>query len=86
VETELKYAGYIRQQDRMVRRVMASEERSIPVGFSYEDVPGLSREVRDKLKRVGPSTLGQAARIPGVTAAAVGVLDVYLTIRGGKGE
>ncbi len=82
VETELKYAGYIQQQERMVRRLKDSEERVIPGGFTYDDVPGLSREVRDRLKRVGPSTLGQAARIPGLTPAAISVLDVYLTMRG----
>lgn len=83
VETELKYAGYLDQQARMVKRLKESEERRIPKGFVYDDLPGLSREVRDKLKRVGPETLGQAARIPGVTPAAISVLDVYLTIRGG---
>ncbi|MBE0656476.1 MAG: tRNA uridine-5-carboxymethylaminomethyl(34) synthesis enzyme MnmG [Bryobacteraceae bacterium] len=83
VETEFKYAGYLDQQDRMVRRMKDSEERRIPRGFVYDGVPGLSREVRDKLKRVGPATLGQAARIPGVTPAAISVLDVYLTIREG---
>lgn len=83
VETEFKYAGYLDQQERMVTRMKESEERRIPGGFVYDGVPGLSREVRDKLKRVGPATLGQAARIPGVTPAAISVLDVYLTIRGG---
>lgn len=83
VETELKYSGYLDQQERLVRRLKESEERRIPTDFTYENVPGLSREVRDKLKRVGPATLGQAARIPGVTPAAISVLDVYLTIRGG---
>ena len=83
VETEFKYAGYLDQQERMVKRLRDSEERRIPGSFTYDGVPGLSREVRDKLKRVGPVTLGQAARIPGVTPAAISVLDVYLTIRGG---
>src|SRR5580658_3325892 len=80
VETELKYAGYIAQQNRQVERLRGSGERRIPSYFSYTDIPGLSREVCEKLERVKPDTLGQASRIPGVTPAAVAVLDVYLTV------
>jgi tRNA uridine 5-carboxymethylaminomethyl modification enzyme len=80
VETELKYSGYIAQQNRQVERLRDSEQRRIPADFSYSDIPGLSREVCEKLVRVKPDTLGQAARIPGVTPAAVAVLDVYLTV------
>jgi len=80
VETELKYAGYIAQQDRQVRRLHGSEGRHIPPAFDFDAVPGLSREIREKLERVRPETLGQAGRIPGVTPAAVAVLDVYLTV------
>jgi tRNA uridine 5-carboxymethylaminomethyl modification enzyme len=82
VETEAKYSGYIEQQDRQVRRLKDAEGRRIPSGFSYGGIPGLSREIQDKLERVGPATLGQAARIPGVTPAAVAVLDVYLNLVG----
>jgi tRNA uridine 5-carboxymethylaminomethyl modification enzyme len=78
IETEAKYAGYIAQQERQVERLRDAERRSIPGGFCYSDIPGLSREVREKLERVRPSTLGQAGGIPGVTPAAVAVLDVYL--------
>jgi tRNA uridine 5-carboxymethylaminomethyl modification enzyme len=81
LETELKYAGYIAQQERQVERLKDAERRQIPVDFSYSDIPGLSTEVRQKLERVRPGTLGQAGRIPGVTPAAVAVLDVYLSIR-----
>ncbi len=80
VETELKYAGYIAQQNRQVERLRESGQRRIPSDFSYTDIPGLSREVCEKLERVKPDTLGQAGRIPGVTPAAVAVLDVYLTV------
>jgi tRNA uridine 5-carboxymethylaminomethyl modification enzyme len=80
VETEAKYAGYIEQQKRQVDRVAGGHRRSIPDGLSYDLVPGLSREVREKLARVRPTTLGQASRIPGVTPAAIAVLDVYLTL------
>lgn len=80
VETELKYAGYINQQERQIERLKNSERRRIPTDFAYAAVPGLSREIREKLARVNPETLGQAARIPGVTPAAIAVLDVYLTV------
>ena len=80
VETETKYSGYIGQQERQMERLKAAERRSIPADFAFDGIPGLSREVRDKLNRVRPATLGQAARIPGVTPAAVAVLDVYLDI------
>ena len=78
VETETKYSGYIGQQERQMERLKAAERRPIPSDFTFDGIPGLSREVRDKLNRVRPATLGQAARIPGVTPAAVAVLDVYL--------
>jgi tRNA uridine 5-carboxymethylaminomethyl modification enzyme len=80
VETELKYSGYIAQQNRQVERIRESGERRIPVDFCYTDIPGLSREVCEKLSRVKPDTLGQAGRIPGVTPAAIAVLDVFLTV------
>jgi len=81
VETELKYAGYIAQQCRQVQRLRDSEGRDIPVEFSYSDIPGLSREVQEKLERMRPDTLGQAGQIPGITPAAIAVLDVYLSLR-----
>ena len=82
VEVEAKYAGYISQQRRHMDKMQRSEGRLIPGRFVYKLVPGLSREVLDKLERVQPATLGQAARIPGVTPAAVSILDVYLSIAG----
>jgi tRNA uridine 5-carboxymethylaminomethyl modification enzyme len=80
VETEIKFAGYIAQQKRQLERIKASETRPIPAGFPFQTIPGLSREIGEKLERVRPVTLGQAARIPGVTPAAVAVLDVYLSL------
>lgn len=79
VETEVKYSGYIGQQERQIERLRDAERRPIPVEFAYRGIPGLSREVRDKLERVRPATIGQAARIPGVTPAAIAILDVYLS-------
>jgi tRNA uridine 5-carboxymethylaminomethyl modification enzyme len=80
VETEIKYAGYITQQERQVEHLRSAERRAIPGEFSYLQIPGLSREVCEKLERVRPQTLGQAGRIPGVTPAAVAVLDIYLSM------
>ena len=81
VETELKYAGYMAQQDRAIEQLKESEGRQIPEAFTYVGIPGLSNEVCQKLTKVRPATLGQAQRIPGVTPAAIAVLDVYLSLR-----
>jgi tRNA uridine 5-carboxymethylaminomethyl modification enzyme len=80
VETEAKYSGYIAQQERQMERMKDAERRPIPAAFGFGGIPGLSREVQDKLERVRPETLGQAARIPGVTPAAIAILDVYLSL------
>lgn len=82
VETEVKYQGYISQQTKHVERVQASGGRPLPEDLAYGSIPGLSIEVRQRLERVRPATLGQAARIPGVTPAAVAVLEVYLSVGG----
>jgi len=80
IETEIKYAGYIAQQQRQVEQLRCAERRVIPTEFCYQEIPGLSREIREKLERVRPETLGQAGKIPGVTPAAIAVLDVYLSV------
>jgi tRNA uridine 5-carboxymethylaminomethyl modification enzyme len=80
IETETKYAGYIAQQERQIDRLKKSEGRRIPGDFEFRAIPGLSREIGEKLEKVQPATLGQAARIPGVTPAAIAILDVYLSI------
>jgi tRNA uridine 5-carboxymethylaminomethyl modification enzyme len=80
VETEIKYEGYMDQQRRQLERLNGSIGRVIPADFVFLGVPGISREVGEKLTRVQPATLGQAARIPGVTAAAISIIDVYLSV------
>ena len=80
VETEIKYAGYITQQERQIERLKKSENRHIPNNFAFRTVPGLSREIGEKLEKIQPATIGQAARIPGVTPAAIAILDVYLSM------
>jgi tRNA uridine 5-carboxymethylaminomethyl modification enzyme len=78
LETAVKYAGYIRRQQDQVERTRRMETQLIPADFDYAGVAGLSAEVREKLQRVRPQTLGQAGRIPGMTPAAVAILAVLL--------
>jgi tRNA uridine 5-carboxymethylaminomethyl modification enzyme len=78
LETEVKYAGYIRRQREQVERFRRLEDLVIPKEFDYATVHGLSAEVREKLQQVSPRTLGQAGRIPGVTPAATAILAVVL--------
>ncbi len=78
VETEVKYAGYLKQEVSRANRVRREGLRAIPDGFPFEQVPGLSREVVHRLLQVRPENLGQASRIPGMTPAAVAVLGSYL--------
>src|SRR5579862_3141679 len=80
LETSVKYAGYISQQQRQMDRLQDSERRRIPLRFEFAAIPGLSTEAKQKLERVRPQTLGQASRIPGITPAAIAVLDVYLSL------
>jgi tRNA uridine 5-carboxymethylaminomethyl modification enzyme len=77
-ETTMKYAGYLRRQESEIERGRKDERRRIPSDFPFHRVPGLSREVVQRLTQVRPDTLGQALRVPGVTAAAVAVLGVFI--------
>jgi tRNA uridine 5-carboxymethylaminomethyl modification enzyme len=77
-ETEVKYAGYLKRQQSEIERARRDERRRIPRDFPFERVPGLSREVVQRLRQVQPDTLGQALRIPGLTPAAVAVLGAYV--------
>jgi tRNA uridine 5-carboxymethylaminomethyl modification enzyme len=86
IETEIKYAGYLDQQQRAIERLKKAEQRRIPEWFDYHSVSGLSREMQEKLTLVVPQTLGQASRIPGVTPAAVSLINVYIEIQGRRRE
>jgi tRNA uridine 5-carboxymethylaminomethyl modification enzyme len=86
VETEIKYEGYLLQQQRAMERMKKSEQRSIPGWFDYRSVSGLSREVQEKLTHVQPQTLAQASRIPGVTPAAVSLVNVFIEIQARRRE
>ena len=78
VEVDLKYAGYVAKQEQQVERFREMETRSLPKRFDYAQLEGLSVEIVEKLNRIKPRSLGQAARIPGVTPAAVMVLAVRM--------
>jgi tRNA uridine 5-carboxymethylaminomethyl modification enzyme len=78
IEIAAKYAGYIRRQEDEVARQLRHEETCLPDDLEYENVRGLSIEVRQKLKQHRPATLGQAARISGITPAAVSLLLIHL--------
>ena len=81
VETEIKYEGYLLQQQRAMERLKKAEQHSIPDWFDYHSVSGLSREMQEKLTHVRPRTIGQASRIPGVTPAAVSLVNVFIEIQ-----
>jgi tRNA uridine 5-carboxymethylaminomethyl modification enzyme len=85
-ETDIKYGGYLAQQQQQMERLKKAESRVIPPWFEYQGVPGLSREMVEKLSRVRPRTLGQASRIPGVTPAAVAIVNVYVEMRQRAGQ
>ena len=78
VEIQAKYAGYIERQKDEIARQKQNESISLPDSFDFDNVKGLSNEVREKLINSRPQTIGQAARIPGVTPAAVSLLLIHL--------
>jgi tRNA uridine 5-carboxymethylaminomethyl modification enzyme len=78
VEIAIKYAGYIARQENEVAKFKSLEDKQIPEGFDYSTVPSLRTEARQKLLRIRPATLGQAARISGVSPADIGILMVWL--------
>jgi tRNA uridine 5-carboxymethylaminomethyl modification enzyme len=74
VEAEYRYRGYLLRHDAVIARARRQESRAIPSDFKYAGLPGLSREVAERLSQVRPETIGQAARVPGVTPAAVAIV------------
>jgi tRNA uridine 5-carboxymethylaminomethyl modification enzyme len=81
VETEIKYEGYLLQQQRAIDRLKKAEHRTIPEWFDYRNVSGLSMEMQEKLLKVRPNTLAHASRIPGVTPAALSLVNVFIEIQ-----
>jgi tRNA uridine 5-carboxymethylaminomethyl modification enzyme len=82
VETEIKFAGYLEQQKKSIEKLKAAEAVTIPEWIEYGTISGLSREMREKLERVRPGTIGQASRIPGVTPAALSLVHVSIRLQG----
>ncbi|MEM9280688.1 MAG: tRNA uridine-5-carboxymethylaminomethyl(34) synthesis enzyme MnmG [Verrucomicrobiota bacterium] len=78
VETDIKYAGYIRRQEDMVEKTRRLDEKEIPAALSYDEITGLKREAQIKLQSIQPKTLGQAGRISGITPADISLLAVWL--------
>ncbi len=84
VEVQARYAGYIERQNDEIHRQKRHDGLTLPDDLNFDDVRGLSNEVRQKLERIRPATLGQAGRIPGVTPAAISLLLVHLKKSGAK--
>ncbi|HEX4285712.1 MAG TPA: tRNA uridine-5-carboxymethylaminomethyl(34) synthesis enzyme MnmG [Terracidiphilus sp.] len=82
VETEIKFAGYLDQQRKSIEKLKSAEAVKIPEWIEYSIISGLSREMREILERVRPSTIGQASRIPGVTPAALSLVHVSIRVQG----
>jgi len=78
LENQARYAGYLDRQQQEIDKARRQETEAIPDDFDYTELRGLSSEVREKLMRMRPGTVGQASRIPGVTPAAISLLLVYL--------
>jgi tRNA uridine 5-carboxymethylaminomethyl modification enzyme len=81
VDVQAKYAGYIERQAEEIERQRRNEETVLPENLDYAQVRGLSTEARQRLSEVRPATLGQAARVPGITPAAVSLLLIHLKKR-----
>ena len=86
VETEIKYAGYLQQQQKAIDRLKKAEKRRIPEWFDYRSISGLSREMQEKLIKIRPRTLAHASSIPGVTPAAVSLVNVFIEIQSRRRE
>ena len=81
LETEVRYEGYLRREAAEIARTRRAEGQRIPDRFGFKGLPGLSREVTQRLEEVRPATIGQASRIPGMTAAATALLSAHVTRR-----
>jgi tRNA uridine 5-carboxymethylaminomethyl modification enzyme len=86
VEITIKYAGYVERQELEVKKFKTLESKAIPAAFDFSTVPSLRLEARQKLGRIRPATIGQAARISGVSPADISILMVYLKRWGAEGK
>jgi len=81
LETSIKYEGYLKQQEREVKKLRSAESRRLPEDLDYSNMPGLSREIVEKLSLVRPQSIAQASRIPGITPASISILLFHLEMR-----
>ena len=81
LETSIKYEGYLKQQDREVKKLRSAESRRLPDDLDYANMPGLSKEIVEKLSRIRPQSIAQATRIPGITPASISILLFHLEMR-----
>ena len=84
LETEVKYEGYVRRQTEAIERAKRLEDAAIPDSLDFHAVAGLSTEACERLAALRPRSLGQAARMPGITPAAVSILAVHLHARASR--
>lgn len=81
IESEVKYEGYLKRQEKEIARIKKMDKEKIPTSLEFQNVPGLTREVKEKLDKFRPKTIGEAKKIPGITPAAVVNLHIYLNIQ-----
>ena len=81
LETSIKYEGYLKQQEREVEKLRKAESKRLPPDLDYAAMPGLSREIVEKLNRIRPQSIAQASRIPGITPASISILLFHLEMR-----
>jgi tRNA uridine 5-carboxymethylaminomethyl modification enzyme len=81
LETGIKYEGYLKQQEREVEKLRKAESKRLPADLDYGNMPGLSREIVEKLSRIRPQSIAQASRIPGITPASISILLFHLEMR-----
>ena len=81
LETSIKYEGYLKQQEREVEKLRKAESKRLPPDLDYTAMPGLSREIVEKLNRIRPQSIAQASRIPGITPASISILLFHLELR-----
>jgi tRNA uridine 5-carboxymethylaminomethyl modification enzyme len=80
LDTSIKYEGYLKQQEREVEKLRKAESKRIPADLRYDSMPGLSREIVEKLNQIRPQSIAQASRIPGITPAAISILLFHLEL------
>jgi tRNA uridine 5-carboxymethylaminomethyl modification enzyme len=85
LEIEIKYDGYVKRQTETIERFRRLEDAPIPEWVDFSAVIGLSTEVKERLSNLRPRSLGQAARMPGITPAAVSLLAVYIKVKRNRG-